>query len=884
MTVWGASAVPVRKSDSSRLASIRTILRSCSRTAFVYQSHGWDMSQSSEKIVLSDTGLAPQVEIAARPRVAGKFLFVGDEKLYIRGVTYGTFRPDEHGNEYNDPDLVSRDLAQMAAHGINAVRTYTVPPRWFLDSAQQHDIHVMVGLPWEQHIAFLDESGRARAIEESVRAGIRACARHPAVLGYTLGNEIPTAIVRWHGKRRVERYLERLYRAAKAEDPGGLVTYVNYPSTEYLELPFLDFVCFNVYLESQDRFEAYLARLHNLAGELPLIIAEIGLDSRRNGRDTQAFALDWQVRTAFSSGCAGAFVFAWTDEWHRGGHDIEDWDFGITARDRSPKPALVAVSEAFAQVPFRPNLSWPRISAVVCTHNGERTIRECLQGLLRLEYPDHEVIVVDDGSIDDTAQIVAEYPVRLISTPNRGLSSARNTGLEAATGEIVAYIDDDAYPDPHWLTYLAATFMSTDFVGVGGPNIAPPTDGLIAECVANAPGGPVHVLLSDREAEHIPGCNMAFRKAALQAIGGFDTRFRVAGDDVDVCWRLQERGWAIGFSAAAVVWHHRRNSLRAYWKQQRGYGKAEAMLERKWPQKYNAAGHLNWSGRLYGRGPTLSLAKLRSRIYGGSWGSAPFQSVYEPSSGTFWSLSMMPEWYLIILMLAGFSLLGLLWTPLLLTLPLLAGAVAAPLLQAGLSAARARYSEEARKLYPALPLRALTGLLHLAQPLARLWGRLRHGLVPWRYRASSSMALPRPRRVRIWSESWQSPEDRLRAIQHLIKSKGAAVSVGGDYDRWDLEVRGGLLGSARLLLAVEEHGEGKQYVLIRIWPKVSMMGLLSIGLSAALTTLAVLDGAWIAGGVLAAAAALLAVRTAQECGTATASVQYALHTVGENRV
>jgi len=125
--------------------------------------------------------------------------------------------------------------------------------------------------------------------------------------------------------------------------------------------------------------------------------------------------------------------------------------------------------------------------------------------------------------------------------------------------------------------------------------------------VANAPGGPIHVLLSDNVAEHIPGCNMAFRKDRLQAIGGFDPQFRRAGDDVDVCWRLQAKGWTLGFSAPAMVWHHRRNSIRAYLRQQIGYGDAEAMLERKWPEKYNAAGHVSWSGRLYGKGLTRAL-------------------------------------------------------------------------------------------------------------------------------------------------------------------------------------------------------------------------------------------------------------------------------------
>ena len=117
----------------------------------------------------------------------------------------------------------------------------------------------------------------------------------------------------------------------KREDPGALVTYVNYPTTEYLDLSFLDFVCFNVYLETREQLRAYLARLQNLAAEKPLVMAEIGLDSRRNGLERQAEVLAWQIREVFDEGCAGTFVFAWTDEWYRGGYDIEDWDFGLTA-------------------------------------------------------------------------------------------------------------------------------------------------------------------------------------------------------------------------------------------------------------------------------------------------------------------------------------------------------------------------------------------------------------------------------------------------------------------------------------------------------------------------------------------------------------------------
>lgn len=812
----------------------------------------------------------------SRPHVRGKFLYLGSHKLYLRGVTYGTFRSDADGNEYHDPVTVERDFAQMFGMGINAVRTYTVPPCWLLDAAQMHGLYVMVGLPWEQHISFLDDPGRAQKIEERVRAGVRACAQHPALLCYVVGNEIPSSIVRWHGHGRIERFIERLYSAAKEEDPGGLVTYVNYPTTEYLHLPFLDFVSFNVYLEDREKLEAYLARLQNLAGERPLVMAELGLDSRRNGLMAQAQALDWQVRAAFGAGCAGAFVFAWTDEWHRGGHDVEDWDFGLTDRERRPKPALQAISEAFAELPFPSDQPYPRISVVVCSYNGSTTIGECLRGLDELEYPNYEVILVNDGSTDATAAIASEYNCLIISTENRGLSSARNTGLAAATGEIVAYIDDDAWPDPHWLHYLASSFSDTEHAAMGGPNIAPFTDAPAAHCVGNAPGNPTHVLLSDQEAEHIPGCNMAFRKAALQAIGGFDPQFRIAGDDVDVCWRLRNMGWTLGFSPAAVVWHHPRSTVRAYWQQQVGYGRAEALLERKWPEKYNAAGHMTWAGRLYGSAPTQNFGGNNGRIYGGVWGSAPFQSLYGPPQGGWRALTLMPEWYLVLATLATFSLLGFLWTPLLLALPLLVLASSALVTQAVIGARKARFAMMPQRSLTHRKLRLLTTILYLLQPLARMVGRMRGGLTPWRVRGKWRLVLPRPRQLTVWSEQWQAPEKRLQAIEATLKEKGAAVLRGGGYDRWDLEVRGGMLCSVRLLMAVEEHGAGKQMARFRLYPRCLPSALASILLLLALSGGAALAHAWIAAAFLAIMALFVVLEALRELSGATASAVYAV--------
>jgi O-antigen biosynthesis protein len=806
-----------------------------------------------------------------RPRVTGKFLSVGADKLLVRGVTYGAFAPNADGDPYPDRATVDADFARMEAAGINAIRTYTAPPGWLLDLALARGVFVMAGIAWEQHVAFLDHRGRPRAIEQRVRAAARSCAGHPALLCHSIGNEIPASIVRWHGRRRVERFLRRLYDAVKEEDPDGLVTYVNFPSTEYLDLGFVDLLCFNVYLEQEERLRSYLARLHNLAGDRPLVMAEIGLDSRRNGEVGQARALDWQVRAAFEEGCAGAFVFAWTDEWHVGGRAITDWDFGLTDRARAPKPALLAVRRAFEDAPHAGRSDWPRVSVVVCSYNGERTIRRTCEALSALEYPDYEVIVVDDGSTDSTAAIAAEYGVCVISTQNQGLSSARNTGWRAATGNIVAYTDDDAFPDRDWLRYLVARFCDGDYAAVGGPNIAPSDAGIPAWCVDQAPGNPTHVLLSDREAEHIPGCNCAVRRDVLEVLDGFDPRFRVAGDDVDLCWRIRDRGLTIGFSAGAMVWHQRRDSIRAYWRQQRGYGRAEAQLERKWPERHNAFGHMSWRGRLYGAGPRR-LPSRRARIYHGRFGGAPFQSVYEPGTGALCDLPSTPEWQLMTVVLAVVSALGLVWPALLVFLPLGIAALAVQLVRAFGAARRADHPPP---MTTGLGARALVLVLNLLQPVARLWGRSEEGLTPLRRRGCARPALPLPRTLTLWTETWRSGDDRLSAVERRLRAGGAVVVTGGDVDRWEHEVRAGVLASARVRMCLEEHGAGRQLARFRLYPHVSAWVLPLITAASLIAVLASMDGARAAAVALMATAVAVAARAVLEASRAMGELRAA---------
>src|SRR6202140_2621014 len=307
-------------------------------------------------------------------RVHGKFFFAGDNKHFVKGVTYGPFGPGSHGAQVPERAVVEQDFALMRIAGVNTVRVFTVPPLWLLDMADAAGLKVLVGLPWSQHVAFLDSAAVTAEIRDAVLGGVRACARHPGVFAYLVGNEIPPDMIRWHGAEAVRRFLKELVDLVRQAHPGALVSYANFPSTEYLTVDFTDFLCFNVYLHDETAFRRYIARLHNLAVDKPLVLTEFGTDSLRAGEEEQSRTLAWQVGAAFAAGVAGTFVFAWTDEWFTGGHTVEDWAFGLVDRDRQPKAALAEAARRYKGrlPPALPR--YPRVSVVVGAYNAERTM------------------------------------------------------------------------------------------------------------------------------------------------------------------------------------------------------------------------------------------------------------------------------------------------------------------------------------------------------------------------------------------------------------------------------------------------------------------------------------------------------------------------------
>jgi hypothetical protein len=233
--------------------------------------------------------------------------------------------------------------------------------------------------------------------------------------------------------------------------------------------------------------------------------------------------------------------------------------------------------------------------------------------------------------------------------------------------------------------------------------------------VARAPGGPVHVLVSDDRAEHIPGCNMAFWRERLVELGGFDPVYTAAGDDVDLCWRLLDRGWEISFHPAALVWHHRRPGLRPYLRQQRGYGRSEALVEARHPDRFTPTGTARWRGRIYDSFPA---PLRRPRIYRGVYGGAAYQSVYR---GGGYGIDLAHQ--------AGvpLSVLGLLTAPLAALRAWLAvPALLAVVFLVALTAFDVVRTRPPRGWRRGWRFRFGVAAMTMLQPAARTWGRVRH--------------------------------------------------------------------------------------------------------------------------------------------------------------
>lgn len=323
------------------------------------------------------------------------------------------------------------------------------------------------------------------------------------------------------------------------------------------------------------------------------------------------------------------------------------------------------------------------------------------------------------------------------------------------------------------------------------------------------------MLFTDDRAEHVPGCNMAFWKRVLEEVGGCDPVYRAAGDDVDLCWKVLDNGWEIGFSPAALVWHRRRGGLRPYLRQQRGYGRAEALVEARHPDRFGPLHTACWRGRIYN---TLSPPSRRQRIYRGPFGLSPFQSVYQ-SGGHL--LDVIHQAGLLI------ALAALASAPLAFVHP----ALGLPAAAAFLGVLAIGLIDMVRAKPPTgqgLRFRAVVALHHLLQPVARTWGRWRtHGNLATRDLASPS--IPGPLRKAGRSVvMFPASAGRLEIVSSVVSAlrrSGARVNVASEWEDHDARLVASRLVYGELLTSHHV----PDVVQMRIRPRLVFSRLAVVG-------------------------------------------------------
>ena len=229
--------------------------------------------------------------------------------------------------------------------------------------------------------------------------------------------------------------------------------------------------------------------------------------------------------------------------------------------------------------------STPLVTIVVPVLNGEGTVGDCLVSLVRMDFPpeEREILVVYQPSSDRTLEIVQRHPVRFVVEERRGVSYARNRGIEESRGRFIAFLDADCSASVGWLRELVR--------GLSGGSAA------AGEAVAFPPETPAERYAairkplwreSTRHGRPHPWFLLgtaAVRRDVFDKVGVFDTTFPPGAEDIDFCWRFFDAGLKVVECPRAIAFHRHRVTQRALWRQHVGYARGQAVLSRKHPER-----------------------------------------------------------------------------------------------------------------------------------------------------------------------------------------------------------------------------------------------------------------------------------------------------------
>jgi cellulose synthase/poly-beta-1,6-N-acetylglucosamine synthase-like glycosyltransferase len=224
-----------------------------------------------------------------------------------------------------------------------------------------------------------------------------------------------------------------------------------------------------------------------------------------------------------------------------------------------------------------------RISIVVPAHNAENTIARCIESVLNLDFPreQREILIVDNSSNDRTKEIIRRYPVTYVFEPQRGVGAARNRGIHAASGEIIAFTDADCIVSPDWLQHISEAFEDPEVIACGGKVEPLDADTIVERYTVFRRILDQEKMLEANRRFSPPfaiTANAAFRRSALLQVGAFDPQIKLTADDADLSWRLQWAGFKIRYVPDAIVFHKHRTNLAGLFRQCFRYGYGNAQL------------------------------------------------------------------------------------------------------------------------------------------------------------------------------------------------------------------------------------------------------------------------------------------------------------------
>jgi GT2 family glycosyltransferase len=505
--------------------------------------------------------------------VHGKFLRRGEDKFLLRAM-----RLPGVGAvlDLSEKFTLRKRLDELAAANVNAMILTEAQVETVLSLASPAGLCAMVEVAIDS--SDFDSPVHILATTDRIAKAVRDLRGYPALIGFLIdcsfdvdSNETPASAK--HTPNAVRSALDAVLRTVRETDSRFLIALKQ--RFDYSMVPQPTVPQPAVALTDEDLTFASLAKidaanvspiiyaLHEIADARPLVI-EFG--EELPGQDEV-------VARAFGCGAAGVAAPAMRRAVSSERQNIRMLSVG---------ELLPFANLEGSSVPLP--ASTPMVSVVVTVRDDERTIAACLESISRLQYPNYEVIVIDDASRDRSVEIAAAAPgVRLMRQSSRaGLGTIRNAALGVARGNLIAFTRADCAVDADWLTLAVRAITEDACDAVSGPIFPSQAERGVAAHVlaaiekvgekagAKQSSGEHAVQLADR--------NMLVRKSSLIAVGGFDARFIDEGGDRDLAARMRAAGMTLAWCPAGFVWRCGRITLGEFLRQRIRDGRAEAML------------------------------------------------------------------------------------------------------------------------------------------------------------------------------------------------------------------------------------------------------------------------------------------------------------------